>query len=77
MDDVECVQSACANGGTCNELPGNVFTCNCPGSYDPRFFCEVNGTVYPTQAGSTMLVFSVASSIIIPISFTLFMWIMK
>ena len=76
MDDVECVHNACANEGTCYELPGNIFNCICPARYDSRFFCEVNGTVYPTQAGSTMLVFSVTRSIIIPICFTLFMWIM-
>ena len=81
MDDVECVQNACANGGTCNELHRNTFTCYCPGSYDPRFFCEMNGTgypryscgaVYPTHTGSAMLVSSMASSIIIPIYFNHF-----
>ena len=44
MADVACARNACANGGTCNENPGNTFTCICPGTYDPIFYCEVNNS---------------------------------
>uniref|UniRef100_A0A3P8VA40 Cadherin EGF LAG seven-pass G-type receptor 3 n=1 Tax=Cynoglossus semilaevis TaxID=244447 RepID=A0A3P8VA40_CYNSE len=45
-----CVPGVCRNGGTCRELPGGGFRCECPAGGYERPYCTVTARSFPPKS---------------------------